>query len=230
MRKLLMTSIVILVATLAIAVTALASEIRVHVQGERVVFEDQQPTLVDGRTLVPARGVFEMRGFEVRWDYTDRAVLLTNPTERVIRLTIDDTEMLSTADGWATAATQEILDVAPQLINGRTMIPLRAPVEAAGWELDWNDGVIIIVQVAAQEASPATSTIEDYSNATFFRLIREGYEFEEAVRIIEKEIFHASNRERQAAGLPNLVWCEILEQSARVHAIDMAYNNFVGHI
>ena len=36
--------------------------------GQQIEFEDQQPIIVDGRTLVPVRGVFEAMGFEVEWE------------------------------------------------------------------------------------------------------------------------------------------------------------------
>ena len=44
-----------------------ADGISVTINGEQVVFENQQPVIVDGRTLVPVRGVFEALGFEVDW-------------------------------------------------------------------------------------------------------------------------------------------------------------------
>ena len=41
--------------------------ISVTIDGERVHFPGQQPVIIDGRTLVPVRGVFEQLGFEVNW-------------------------------------------------------------------------------------------------------------------------------------------------------------------
>jgi hypothetical protein len=46
------------------AVTIYADEIRVTIDGREVNFEGQNPVIVDGRTLIPVRGVFEELGFE----------------------------------------------------------------------------------------------------------------------------------------------------------------------
>ena len=42
-------------------------DISVTIDGRRVEFAGQQPVIVDGRVLVPVRGVFEELGFEVLW-------------------------------------------------------------------------------------------------------------------------------------------------------------------
>jgi len=39
--------------------------ISVTINGEAVSFTDQEPVIIDGRTLVPVRGVFEALGFDV---------------------------------------------------------------------------------------------------------------------------------------------------------------------
>lgn len=42
------------------------NSINVNVDGNQLNF-DVQPTIVDGRTLVPVRAIFESLGFEVTW-------------------------------------------------------------------------------------------------------------------------------------------------------------------
>ena len=42
--------------------------INVTVNGQAVTFTDQAPVIVDGRTLVPVRGVFEALGFTAEWN------------------------------------------------------------------------------------------------------------------------------------------------------------------
>jgi len=103
---------------------------RVLVNGARLLFEDQQPTLVDGRTLVPARGVFEALGFEVYWEQATSTAVLTNATHQ-IRITVGQTTFF-------TNGIPHQLDVPAQLIGGRTMIPLRLPLESVGIELGWD--------------------------------------------------------------------------------------------
>ena len=49
-----------------------------------IKFEDQQPVIVDGRTLVPVRGVFEFMGFDVDWNPTSRQATLMSEDYEVI--------------------------------------------------------------------------------------------------------------------------------------------------
>ena len=51
------------------AVPAMAEDtVTVTLNGNAVVFADQQPLIKDSRTLVPVRGVLEEMGVEVVWD------------------------------------------------------------------------------------------------------------------------------------------------------------------
>ena len=61
----------------ASGLTGSSDAITVTVDGQVVNFPDQEPIIVDGRTLVPVRGVFEHIGFEVAWNPTTSTALLT---------------------------------------------------------------------------------------------------------------------------------------------------------
>ncbi|MDR2182676.1 MAG: copper amine oxidase N-terminal domain-containing protein, partial [Clostridiales bacterium] len=50
--------------------------ISVAIEGVAVDFDGQGPVIVDDRTLVPVRGVFEQLGFEVDWDGDARQAIL----------------------------------------------------------------------------------------------------------------------------------------------------------
>ncbi|MCL1883353.1 MAG: copper amine oxidase N-terminal domain-containing protein [Defluviitaleaceae bacterium] len=72
-------------------ITIFANGISVTIDGQRVIFDRQQPTIVDGRTLVPVRGVFEHLGFEVDWAGDTRTVSLARPAHQVF-ITIDQAQ------------------------------------------------------------------------------------------------------------------------------------------
>lgn len=123
----------------------------VYVNTANILFEDQEPTILgEGTTLIPARGVFEAMGAKVKWDGETRLVEVTSPDNKtIIRLTIDDSTMkvydVSGAIGAALsgqdfkAPEKDVtLEVAPQIINDRTMIPLRAISEALSAKVDWS--------------------------------------------------------------------------------------------
>ena len=60
----------------ATAIFANSPPVSVTVDGQQVQFDDQQPVIIDGRTLVPVRGVFEALGFDVDWDPSARQATL----------------------------------------------------------------------------------------------------------------------------------------------------------
>ena len=143
MKKIL--SIILSVALMASLVpSAFAADIDarqpdVYVNGKIVEFKDQAPYITDeGRTLVPARGVFEAMGSVVDWDAENYVVTVSNENQKKeISLKIGDTNMtVKTADEEST----KILDVPAQLMNNRTMIPLRAVSEALESVVVWNPG------------------------------------------------------------------------------------------
>ena len=104
--------------------------ISVTINGERVAFDNQQPVLVDGRTLVPVRGVFEALGFEVDWISATQTVTLDR-SDFAVRITIG-------SDAFTTNGTNHTLDVPAQTISGSTMLPIRAVLESVGYHLDWD--------------------------------------------------------------------------------------------
>ena len=133
---------VMLIASLmptAFAADVDARQPDVYVNGKIVEFKDQAPYITDeGRTLVPARGVFEAMGSVVDWDAENYVVTVSNENQKKeISLKIGDTNMtVKTADEEST----KILDVPAQLMNNRTMIPLRAVSEALESVVVWNPG------------------------------------------------------------------------------------------
>ncbi len=115
-------------------------DIGVSVNGKKLCF-DVQPTLINSRTLVPMRAIFEALGASVSWDNsTDTATgVLGNTT---VSLTINSNIMYKNG-----APTE--LDAPAAIINDRTLVPVRAISEAFGANVEWNDNtkqVIITVQ------------------------------------------------------------------------------------
>ena len=100
------------------------------------------PLILDDRTLVPVREVFEMMGGVVDWDGTERSVTITADSKSV-KLWIDKTTAL--VDG------KEIsLDVPAKIINDKTMVPVRFISENCGFIVGW-DGETKTVTVDSPE-------------------------------------------------------------------------------
>ncbi|MCL2620169.1 MAG: stalk domain-containing protein [Defluviitaleaceae bacterium] len=118
--------------------------ITVTIDGVPIVFADQQPIIVDGRTLVPVRGVFEALGFEVDWEQSTQTARLVNERFR-LDIAIGANAFMAVpldSNGNMVQISRHhsiALDVPAQLINGRTMLPIRLPLEAVGYEVGWDD-------------------------------------------------------------------------------------------
>ena len=97
---------------------------------------DVPPEIIEGRTMVPMRALFEAMGAEVEWDDTTLTVEAIRG-EQSVYLTIDSREAL--VDG-----RRVNLDAPARLINGRTFVPLRFVSEALGFKMSWDLRVIDI--------------------------------------------------------------------------------------
>lgn len=113
-------------AFLLLASTAGAVELYVD---NDLIDTDTPPTIVDGRTLVPVRAIFEAIGATVTWENDTRTAIGVRGDTTVI-IQIDNTT------AYVNGEARE-LDVPAQLINGRTMVPARFISEAMGCEVTW---------------------------------------------------------------------------------------------
>ncbi len=107
----------------------------------------QMPVIVEGRTLVPLRSVFEALGATVEWDNETRSVTSVKG-DTTITLAVDSKEM--TVNG-----TVKTLDVPACIMNDRTMVPVRAVAEAFGCEVSWdNETRTVVITTAMDETAP----------------------------------------------------------------------------
>lgn len=117
----------------------------VEVNDREIVFADQKAVILEdeGRTMIPVRGVFEYMGANVKWnDETKTASIYLNGKQ--VDITIGNPTMkvytYSAQNLFAAPEKEEVtVDAAPQIINDRTMIPLRAVSEALGTNVEWDD-------------------------------------------------------------------------------------------
>lgn len=108
---------------------ARADNIHVRVDGEPVYFQGTQPRAMDGRVLVPLRGVLEKMGATVDW----------MPATQTVVASKGDMELdLPIGSRHATVNGRQVtLDVPAMTIAGSTMVPLRFVSEALGADVRW---------------------------------------------------------------------------------------------
>ena len=132
-----------LIATLTIllvSTTTFASNVYVQLNGELIDFTDANGNRVDAqivnsRTMVPLRKIFELLGATVEWDNDTRTAFATKENTS-IKLQIDN----QIAEVIENGVSRKIkLDSKPILINDRTMVPLRFISESLGKQVAWDN-------------------------------------------------------------------------------------------
>ena len=108
------------------------SSVRVYYNGTPISFNTygQNPEIVDGRTLVPLRSIFEAMGVEVEWD-NDTRTAVASRDGLTIKIQIGSDKMYKNNEAVP-------VDVPAQIINGRTMVPVRVISEALGADVVWD--------------------------------------------------------------------------------------------
>ncbi len=106
------------------------------------------PVIVGDRTLLPVRTIIESFGGSVAWDDETQTVILGYGSD-IITLVIES----STAYLNETPVT---LDVAPVLLNERTMLPIRFIAESFGFGVEWNEEQqrVTVTNAVAVEPTP----------------------------------------------------------------------------
>ena len=145
MKKILcLTLITILLLALSHTPTIAESfEITVILNDEVLEF-DVPPQIINDRTMVPFRAIFEALGAEVYWDeWYDDTLRITAVRGRVtINLLIGDVRMAISRRSplMLTSALlpQVTLDVPPMIVDNRTLVPIRAIAEGLNAKVDWN--------------------------------------------------------------------------------------------
>ncbi|WNR44408.1 copper amine oxidase N-terminal domain-containing protein [Paenibacillus roseipurpureus] len=115
--------------------------IKVIVNGKPLVF-DWAPTILNDKTFVPIRKIFEALGAEVKWNEATNTVTATKG-DKVIHFQVDNQEAMINGE-------HIVLDNPPTLINGSTFVPVRFVSESLGAKVEWdnetNTAVITLIE------------------------------------------------------------------------------------
>lgn len=146
---------------------------------------DVPAQLINDRTLVPMRAIFEALDAVVTWDDATQTAI-GEKDGVVIKITIDSNIM------YVGEEAVEI-DVPAQLVNDRTLVPVRAISEAFGSQVTWDEAsetVIIKSTVAAEEGNEESVTEEEATEGTV-----EGETTEEVTEETTEEVNEESTEE-----------------------------------
>lgn len=118
---------------------------------------DVPPVIVDGRTLVPVRALFESLSATVGWEESTQTATATKGST-VISMQIGNT----TAYVNGVAKT---LDVPAQTIEGRTMAPARFVAESLNATVNW-DSASDTVKISTSDATSTQTTPSNTQTST----------------------------------------------------------------
>lgn len=146
-----------------------ADDIKVYIDSVEIRF-DIPPIIENGRTLVPMRAIFESLGAEVDWD---------NDTKTAAAYKGDIGVAVQVDNIYANKNNSAIeLDVAPKIIEGRMLVPLRFIGEAFDNVVNWNNDSRSVtissnsVDVPIDSNTNSASGIVGYWSTTHFSNLR----------------------------------------------------------
>ena len=147
---------VILVFSLTATFLGAAQEISVKLNGVKIDFADVEPQIINSRTMVPLRAIFEALGASVDWDDATKTVKSTKG-DISIELAIGKNELKKNG-------TSVALDVPGQIVNSRTLVPVRAISEAYECDVQWDDATktVLITSSDVAKASDMMPQAQSY--------------------------------------------------------------------
>ena len=113
-----------------------AQDINVSLNGEIINFSAQKPVVLNGRTLIPLRGVFDKMGYTIAWNGNTKTASLANGTNEINVVIGESTLHIN--------GKSVPIDVPAQIINGSTMLPLRAVADATGADVGWDPSAKLV--------------------------------------------------------------------------------------
>lgn len=112
-----------------------ASEITVLINGDKAEF-DVPPQIIGDRTMVPMRKTFDLLGAKVDWVAEMRMAVATYKTY-IVSMPIG-ADSFTVTNVLTNETVVYELDVPAQIVNDRTLIPLRAVSQALGKTVSWD--------------------------------------------------------------------------------------------
>ena len=136
---------------------AAKDDIKVVVDGTELALAagDTQPFIEDGRTLVPMRAIFEALGATVEWDDKTKTVTSHDKSGKT------DIELKVGSDVLKVNNESIKLDVPAKIVDGRTVVPVRAISESLNCTVAWAQDTRTVSITSAVEMADAKTEDKD---------------------------------------------------------------------
>lgn len=118
---------------------------------DKTIKGDVAPQIIDGRTMVPVRTIFEGVGAEVSWD---------GDTKKITGMKNDITIIMTVDSNIVSVNGINItMDCVPVIIDGRTLAPARYVAESFGCSVSWDNASRTVSIITPLNDNKADTTI-----------------------------------------------------------------------
>jgi len=132
LQKLLKITSLLLIILLLIPMISFAANDTITLYiNDKKINTDVPPEIRNGRTLVPVRVIFEQFDAKVYWNDTLKQVTVASESKTVILTINSNTAVVN--------SRRHVLDTAPVIKDGRTLVPVRFISETLGYEVKWEE-------------------------------------------------------------------------------------------
>lgn len=116
----------------ALSTANASDDVKIYINGVRLNSESNA-YIENGRTMVPARSIFEALGANVIWDQSKNTV-----TAKKDNVTV---KLIIGEKGFTVDSQKREMDAVPVIINGTTYVPARAVSQAFGADVAWMESI-----------------------------------------------------------------------------------------
>lgn len=128
------------------------------------------PIVFHDYSVVPARDVFEHLGAEVLWDGANEKVTVNYQNTKIV-LYINNTAVYKNSK-------VESMPIAPKIINGKTMIPVRYVAESLGFDVGF-DSKTDTISITTKKTTTTTPTPTPTPEAPVYTVKLQSYSYKE---------------------------------------------------
>ena len=196
-----------------------SENISITVDGEELE-TDTPAQIIEGRTMVPLRAIFEALGANVEWDGGSKSIK-AQKGDVSIDMQIDNKTFKVGSD-------EKELDVPPLIIDGRTMVPARAVAESLDCDVEW-DGAgknVIITSsdkaVTEETTEAAEETTEETTETTTEEITEETTE-----TVTEKWIEYFMSRDDKPEPMDGFMFNGQLEKDYHIQGRRIIETNMI---
>lgn len=151
-----------MIAGICIFASASDEPVSVYLDGTLIEF-DVQPHIINGKTMVPVRAIYEAMGANVVWNESEQMVIASKWNEK-INENITVVHIIGSNDMQSSGGDGVYnYDAPAMLIDGRTLVPARAVAEAFDYNVEWDEAEYNVIITSKESDFGNVINIDNYT-------------------------------------------------------------------